>query len=152
MAATLYSDWGVNLLVVVVTAVVVSSVVLIHYEGLIWLSRQLARMHTPSRRKVLYVIYSVIAIHVVEIWLFGFAIWALLFVPGTGVVAGVNPLGLFDAVYLSAVTFTTVGFGDLTPVGPIRFLSGTEALTGFILVTWSASFTFIEMERFWRER
>ena len=57
---------------------------------------------------------------------------------------------LLDAVYLSAVTFTTVGFGDVAPVGPIRFLSGTMALTGFVLVTWSASFTYLEMERFWR--
>ena len=34
------------------------------------------------------------------------------------------------------------------PVGAIRFLVGTEALTGFVLVTWSASFTFVEMQRF----
>jgi hypothetical protein len=35
-------------------------------------------------------------------------------------------------------------------IGAIRFLAGTEALTGFVLVTWSASFTFVEMQRFWR--
>jgi hypothetical protein len=57
---------------------------------------------------------------------------------------------VFDVIYFSAITFTTVGFGDLSPVGPIRFLSGTEALTGFVLITWSASFTYLEMERFWR--
>jgi len=38
---------------------------------------------------------------------------------------------LFDLIYFSAVTFTTALFGDLVPVGPIRFLAGTEALTGF---------------------
>ena len=58
--------------------------------------------------------------------------------------------GFLDAIYLSATTFTTLGFGDLAPVGPIRFLAGTEALTGFVLITWSASFTYLEMERFWR--
>ncbi|RZA02340.1 MAG: two pore domain potassium channel family protein, partial [Moraxellaceae bacterium] len=46
--------------------------------------------------------------------------------------------------------FTTLGLGDITPVGAIRFLAGTEALTGFVLVTWSASFTFVEMQRFWK--
>jgi hypothetical protein len=45
-----------------------------------------------------------------------------------------------------------VGFGDLAPVGPIRFLAGTTALTGFVLITWSASFTYLEMARDWRER
>ena len=50
------------------------------------------------------------------------------------------------------MTYTTVGFGDLAPVGAVRFLSGTEALTGFVLITWSASFTYLEMERYWRQR
>ena len=36
--------------------------------------------------------------------------------------------------------------------GPIRFVCGNEALTGLVLITWSASFTFLEMERFWRDR
>lgn len=147
-----YDNWPVNLLVVVVTALVVSLVVLVHYEGLVLMSRRMPRLHTRARPKVLFVIYGVIALHVVEIWLFGLAFWALLHIPGTGAVAGAEVLGFLDAVYLSAVTFTTVGFGDVAPVGAIRFLSGTEALTGFILITWSASFTFLEMERFWRDR
>ena len=50
------------------------------------------------------------------------------------------------------MTFTTVGFGDLAPSGPIRFLVGTEALLGFVLLAWSASFTYLEMEKNWRER
>ena len=36
---------------------------------------------------------------------------------------------LLDCVYLSATTFATVGFGDLVPVGPVRLLTGTEALS-----------------------
>jgi Ion channel len=148
----MYDNWPVNLLVACITAIVVALAVLMHYEGLVWLSRRLPKLHTRARRKVLYVIYGVITIHIVEIWLFGIAYWLLLMVPSAGGVVGSQELAFFDAVYLSAVTFTTVGFGDLTPIGPIRFVAGTEALTGFILITWSASFTFLEMERFWRER
>ena len=58
---------------------------------------------------------------------------------------------LLELVYLSAMTFTTVGYGDVSPVGPIRFLAGTEALVGFMLITWSASFTYLHMARHWRE-
>jgi hypothetical protein len=58
--------------------------------------------------------------------------------------------GLFDSVYFSAVVYTTLGLGDVVPHGAIRFMAGTEALTGFLLITWSASFTFLEMQRFWR--
>jgi hypothetical protein len=146
----MYDDWTANTIVVVVTAMVVSVAVLLHYEGLSWLSARLAGLRRHRRRNVLYGIYGVIAIHIAEIWLFGLALWGLLALPGTGSLAGASPTGLLDAIYLSAVTFTTVGFGDLAPVGAIRFLSGTEAWTGFILITWSASFTYLEMERFWR--
>jgi hypothetical protein len=49
-------------------------------------------------------------------------------------------------------TYTTLGFGDIVPVGPVRFLTSVEALTGFVLITWSASFTYLEMNRFWKPR
>jgi hypothetical protein len=147
----MYQHWDANLLVVLATIMAVGTSVLVHYEGLSRLSLWLTLRHDGQRRrKVLLGIFGVLGLHVTEIWVFGVAIWALLFYPNAGHVAGVASLGLLDAVYLSAVTFTTVGFGDVAPVGPIRFLSGTMALTGFVLVTWSASFTYLEMERFWR--
>ncbi len=147
-----YGDWGINALVVAATVVIVSLYVLLHYEALQWLSERLRRLSTQRRRKVLYGVYALLVIHVAEIWLFGVGLWLLMGVPGAGHIAGLPQAGLLDSIYLSAATFTTVGFGDLAPVGPIRFLVGTEALTGFVLITWSASFTFIEMETFWRSR
>jgi len=146
-----YQHWDANLLVVFATAIAVAACVLVHYEGLGLLSSWLARrLDEQRRRKVLHGIFGVLAWHVLEIWIFGLTTWALLHYPNSGSMAGTHALGLLDAVYTSAVTFTTVGFGDLAPVGPIRFLYGTMALTGFVLITWSASFTFLEMERFWR--
>ncbi len=149
----MYQHWDANALVVIVTALAVGVAVLVHYEGLSLLSRKLALGHeSHRRRKVLYGIFGVLALHVAEIWIFGAAVWGLLMFPNTGSVAGAHALGILDAVYMSAVTFTTVGFGDLAPVGPIRFLAGTVALTGFVLITWSASFTYLEMTRDWRDR
>jgi hypothetical protein len=149
----MYQHWDANALVVAITAMAVGLAVLVHYEGLTLLSRWLARRHeSHRRRKVLYGIFGVLALHVAEIWVFGLAIWGLLMFPNTGMVAGAHPLSLLDAVYMSAVTYTTVGFGDLAPIGPIRFLAGTAALTGFVLITWSASFTYLEMTRDWRDR
>ena len=43
--------------------------------------------------------------------------------------------------------YTTVGFGDIAPLGPVRLLVGIEALAGLVLITWSASFTFLIMQR-----
>ena len=145
----MYSVWLVNLTVVVATLAAVLLCVLLHYEGLLYTSNRLARLGGPPRVKVLYSIVSVLALHVAEIWIFGLMIWLLLMWPECGHL-GPGTLHLFDYIYFSAATYTTVGFGDLAPVGPIRFLAGTEALTGFVLITWSASFTYLEMERFWR--
>lgn len=147
-----YPHWDANLLVVIATAIAVGAVVLAHYEGLAIISAWLVkRREQISRRKVLYGIFSVLALHILEIWIFGVTVWLLLKYPDTGSVAGANPLQFFDAIYLAAVTYTTVGFGDVAPIGPIRFIAGTMSLTGFVLITWSASFTYLEMERFWRK-
>lgn len=148
----MYDNWGINLLVVAVTAITVSLVVLIHYEGLVQVSQRLNQMRTQRRRKVLYGIFAVLILHVAEIWVFGSALWGLLELAGAGHLTGSLHMSLLDAIYLSTTTYTTVGFGDLAPVGPVRFLIGTEALTGFVLITWSASFTYLEMEHFWRPR
>jgi hypothetical protein len=146
-----YQDWTANFVVILATVFAVSAAVLVHYEGLNLLSQWLAhRREQHPRRKVLYGIFGVLSLHIAEIWIFGLATWLALSLANTGSVAGSHETGLLDAVYLSAMTYTTVGFGDLAPVGPIRFIGGTMALTGFVLITWSASFTFLEMERYWR--
>jgi len=148
-----YQNWPANITVVAATVVAISSAVLVHYEGLLLLSARLQRARGPRRIRVLYGILSLLGLHVCEIWIFGVVSWMLLQWPANGHIATpatVVHTGLFDAIYLSAVTFSTVGFGDLAPVGPIRFLFGTEALAGLVLIGWSASFTYLEMERFWR--
>jgi hypothetical protein len=146
----MYADWGINVAVVGVTLAAVAACVLTHYEGLSLTSRILARMPGAHRRsKVLYGITSVLILHVIEIWIFGLILLALLQWPACGSI-GPSVQHLFDVVYFSSITYTTVGYGDLTPIGPIRFLAGTEALSGFVMLTWSASFTYLEMERFWR--
>jgi len=149
---TMYAHWGANTLVIFVTALTVALAVLLHYEGLRLISARLNRLTSVRRRKVLFGVYAVVLLHVAEIWLFGTALWALLQIPEAGGLTGTASANLFEVVYLSANTFTTVGFGDVVPVGAVRFLCGTEALTGFILITWSASFLYLEMREFWKLR
>jgi len=147
----MYDNWLANGTVVLATIAAVCLCVLLHYEGLSLLARALAKRHAHHpRRKVLYGIFAVLLLHIIEIWLFGMTYWALLLWPETGSLVSTASTSFLDSIYLSAMTYTTVGFGDLAPAGSIRFLAGTEALTGFVMITWSASFTFLEMERFWR--
>ena len=54
-------------------------------------------------------------------------------------------------IYFSASVYTTVGFGDIVPIGPIRAMTGTEGITGLVLITWSASFALMDMLKNWNE-
>jgi voltage-gated potassium channel Kch len=68
--------------------------------------------------------------------LFGlFALWAAGLVFGFGLLHhAIMPrdAGLWESVYLSGTTFTTLGYGDVTPTTPgSRALAVAEAATGF---------------------
>jgi hypothetical protein len=139
-----------NWLVAVTALLVVALCVALHYEVLSGCNRNLARFSQRRRPRVVILIFIVLAVHVVEIWLFGVGYLLLLHDPDVGTLKGLTDLSLPEYVYFSATTYTTVGFGDVVPVGAIRFLSGMEALTGFVMITWSASYTFLEMQRDWK--
>jgi hypothetical protein len=145
-------EFGEHLLVAVVAFAVTALVVVIHYEGVHGLARRYAgRAPRHDRGVMLRIIFALLALHIVEIWCYGLAYWGLTQVPDTGYVHGEHGADrLFDAVYFSAMTYSTVGFGDLAPVGAIRLVTGLESVTGLLLITWSASFTFLEMARLWR--
>ncbi|MEZ5458315.1 MAG: ion channel [Steroidobacteraceae bacterium] len=136
--------------VTLVAIVTVSVCVLIHYESLAWLSQVLPRMQMQRRPRVLLLIFAILTVHSVEILLFAFGYFLLLQDPAFGALAGLGDLTLVNCGYFSAVVFTTLGLGDIIPHGPVRLLAGPEALAGFVLITWSASFTFIEMQSFWK--
>ena len=147
----MYDNWLANATVVGATILTVVAAVLVHYEGLIYTAKAVVAYQGKHRVRVLFAISFTILLHVVEMWLFGLVMWALLQWPACGAIAGADDSPFFDMIYLSAISYTTVGFGDVAPVGPIRFLVATEAITGFVLIAWSASFTYLEMERFWKQ-
>jgi hypothetical protein len=137
--------------IVVLTSVVLTSLcVVLHYEVLNLCNRFLSKLSHQRRRRVLLLMFIILSTHVTEIWMFGAGYLILVRGAGLGALTGLPTMGLPDFVYFSAVTYATVGFGDVVPTGAIRFLAGLESLTGFLMITWSASYTFLEMQRDWR--
>lgn len=123
---------------------------LIHYEVLRHLNTQLQRWHIPDRFKVVVAILGSFMAHVMEIALYGATLYTLVDWLDAGNLKGTAAEPWVSFLYFSAETYTSLGFGDLTPVGPVRLLVGTEALNGLLLITWTASFTYLCMERFWQ--
>lgn len=52
------------------------------------------------------------------------------------------------SLYFSAETYTSPATVIVVPGGALRLLAGVEALNGLLLIGWSASYTYIAMERF----
>ena len=133
-------------------SLLVAICILLHYEVLYALDRALPKFsHVAARYRVLLGVACIFLTHVAEIWIFGIGYWFTFGLAGMGSLEGLaSGHGLLlDCVYLSFVTFTTVGYGDYVVQGYARYLCGIEALTGLLLVTWSASFLFIEMQKYW---
>jgi voltage-gated potassium channel len=84
----------------------------------------------------------VFALHTLEI-----VIWAAAYLA----LVPVNELASFEeAAYFSFVTFTTLGYGDITLSEGFRLLSGIEALNGIILVGWTTAMIFSVVQHIWQ--
>lgn len=142
------NEHALNLLAVLISGTVVTICVILHYEALRFLSRTVG-MHVHKRIGVLVVMLGLLVAHVLEIVIFALGFLLMQRDIGMGHIKGVDESNFFDFIYFSSVVYTTVGFGDLVPAGAIRMLSAAEGLAGFALITWSASFTFLAMQRLW---
>ncbi|WP_295626803.1 potassium channel family protein [uncultured Nitrosomonas sp.] len=136
------------LLGLVISGAVVTTCVILHYEALRFLSRTIG-VHVHRRIGVLIVMLGLLVAHVLEIVIFALGYMLMQHSPDMGHITGIDEGNLFDFIYYSSVVYTTVGFGDLLPVGAIRMLSAAEGLAGLAMITWSASFTFLAMQRLW---
>lgn len=134
---------------VIITAIAVLSSVLVHFEVAIRVSRKLEYWRLSLRRRFLVLFMALFGAHLAEIGIFALALIGLQAVPDSGQLSGSEAVALRDYAYVSAISYTTLGFGDLTPEGGIRLLLSAEGLIGFMLITWSASLTFLQMQQHW---
>jgi hypothetical protein len=141
----------------VATLILFVTCVIIHYEGLSALTRWVSFDLFPPRVRIATLICGQFVLHLAEICIFAIGYFVLAEYFEYGALLNIvydgnpyfDPTGFADYVYFSAVAYTTLGMGEIVPIGPIRFLTGMEAVGGLLLITWSASFTFIEMQRYW---
>jgi ion channel len=116
--------------------------VTIHAGGLAWAIRWLRRLPTPeprfwtSTRLFVLVAVWIVLLHLVEI-----SVWAVAYFA-----YGAMP-DLQSALYFSAVTYTTTGYGDLVLPKEWRLDGGVEALTGILMCGWSTGFFFAIVNR-----
>ncbi|PTQ70537.1 potassium channel family protein [Pseudomonas sp. GV071] len=137
------------LLLCLINITVVVAAVIIHYECLLRLNAILPRLKVWHRFRIVFGVLGAMVAHGVEIWCFALAYFLMIKRGDWGTLMGAFNGTLLDCAYFSFTTFTTIGFGDIEPFGPLKYLTGLEALTGLVLITWTASFLFLEMQRYW---
>ena len=138
------------LLLTIVLLVAVT--VAIHALGTVYWVRHLGRHYTRADGEfkahmtlpaVIWSAVGLLMLHLVEV-----LVWAvayLLIMPGEEIAT------FEEAVYFSVVTFTTLGYGDVTLADhDWRLLSGAEALNGILLVGWSTALLYAVFQRSWK--
>ena len=66
---------------------------------------------------------------------------------GLGGFEAAGPIGSMSIYYFSLVNLTTLGLGDIIPIGHLKFLAAVEAMAGFLLISCSASHIFMLMTK-----
>lgn len=97
-------------------------------EKVIILLRHRFRRFANTAEIVIAVLF-VMMVHSLQVW-----IWAMTFY-AVGAFSELEP-----ALYFSVVSFSTVGFGDVTLGADWRLLSGLTAANGFISFGWSTAY------------
>jgi voltage-gated potassium channel Kch len=116
--------------------------VMIHAAGLTFALQRLRRWRTRVLRFWSSVrLFVVIAVWIVLLHLVEIAAWAVAYTW-----SGAIP-DLQTALYFSAVTYTTTGYGDVLLPEAWRLHGSVEALTGILMCGWSTAFFFAIMNR-----
>lgn len=121
----------------------------IHYEVLRLLSACVPRIRIRPRTRLLAVLFGAFSGHLLEIGLYALAYFYLRDHFDLGTFGGQFSDSFSSYLYFSAEAYTSIGLGDIYPLGSLRLITGIEALNGLLLIGWSASFTYLTMEKFW---
>ncbi|WP_053972305.1 potassium channel family protein [Mangrovimonas sp. ST2L15] len=123
------------------------SVLLQAYCTLFWLKKvskylNERRLNTHEVLKLLILSFLVFSLlHFVQT-----AIWALGYYYNPLTTSSFNDY--FEALYFSMVTFTTLGYGDITLNSNWRLLSGFEAINGIMLIGWTTAMMYSLLQKF----
>lgn len=139
-------------LTILVGLVVIGLTVIIQGYGTIYWVRRFDKkraQHPQSflRKSGLKLLIST-SVFLIFIHLIQAGIWAsvYMFLPG------VTEFETFEkSMYFSLVTFTTLGYGEITIASANRVLAGLEAINGITLIGWSTAFMFAIFQELMKE-
>ena len=134
-------------LIIFITILAVISAIGLHYAALLSITKLLSQFHGTHPASIVLALLLAVIAHLIEILLFAVA-WQIMFSMELITFSVENPTFL-DLAYFSGTTYTTIGYGDIILTGNGRIMAVVEGVMGLVLIAWTASFTYYEMNRKW---
>jgi hypothetical protein len=100
------------------------------------IARSSGLRHTVRARYHLMMVMVAVAAALMTAHMLEVLVWAL-----TYAIMGAAPEGS-DLLYFAFVNYTTLGYGDITPVQAWRLIGPTTALNGILMIGWSTAVLF----------
>lgn len=132
---------------ILLSALLVIATVLVHFKGLIAIKRfALNSPHALTEWHLVATILLILILHVAEILIFSGGLFFAHHTLELGQFLGARDFRAIDYFHFSAETFTTLGYGDIYPLGPLRILASLESITGLLLIAWSGAFSYATLQ------
>lgn len=134
---------------IVIAAFAVLSTSWMHISVMRLISGRMTQVPLRPAHRVLLAVLILFVAHFCQVGLYalGFGVGQQFL--SLGGFSGERVQTPLDYFYFSAVSYTSLGLGDIFPTDHLRFLTGVEALNGLLLIAWSGAFLFAMMNRLW---
>ena len=114
----------------------------LHMTGLELIRRAKPRQEKHRYLGLLFTFWGLAMLHLLEIALAAVVFAFLVSQSGNGSLSESLGSTAADYLYFAGVSFATLGYTQLEAHGAIRLLVMTVSLSGFMLITWSATFIY----------
>lgn len=132
------------LLAIGISITLMGVTILLHLGALIALRRLLPRLGARRALTMAIGVFALFLAHLVEILLFSLVY--LLFRAIGGLFPESALTHFTDVFAFSATAYSTLGMTSVEPQGIAKIVAPLQGLTGFMMITWSATFTYSAME------
>jgi hypothetical protein len=126
-----------------ISLILITLCVTLFYEIMAHIWVRLPRLEKHPRKQILLTVAGSFLAHTIAVWMFGLTYYVLATYFHFGSLKGEIDHELLDYVYFSAVSYSSLGLGDVYPAGGLQLLVGVEAILGLILIGWTVTFTYI---------
>lgn len=114
--------------------------VIIHYRGLCWVACLSKEWDTKNFFVPPILMFFIAVLHLFEILIYALVFYLMHEFTNLGGFTEKFEPHVWNYLYFSGANYTTLGMSNFYPTGHFKVLAFTEALNGFMMLTWSATF------------